>query len=346
MAKKSAKSIHVVVTNLSSIAIIARRLGMLWKTFDIHQSIFHAEGNGMVMTTAVARSSVTVIQFDSGGRKTASFPLDQIYIPSEDADRLGFGIITTWYKDPMTKEPDRFVMRPEDETSDLKMLVEGKFPDIVPFASRMLHEKGSLVIRIPKPHGLISIEIGMRYFWRLQRLRDVHPELSQLQWLYETCEHLNISSPGGWTKAKSGKGFLDDIHDHYDKTTSYFDNLEKLHNLRYKNLMIYHLEHEEIMWNNILSPDNLDKDRTPKSPRDWTRGPVPLHEDEDRFRDVLDDFYEAMAGTGYSGTVSQVVEAWATMIFRGICWNFCHSMVEGERVPSRIWGSRLPVYIG
>jgi hypothetical protein len=118
---RSAKSIPVVVTNLSSIAIIARRLGMLWKKFDIQRSIFHAEGNGMVMTTAVARSSVTVIQFDSGGRKTASFPLDQIYIPGEDDDRLGFGIITTWYKDPMTKEPDRFVMRLEDETSDLKM---------------------------------------------------------------------------------------------------------------------------------------------------------------------------------------------------------------------------------
>lgn len=188
ITKKSAKSIHVVVTNLSSIVIIARRLGMVWKTFDIHRSTFHAEGNGMVMTTAVARSSVTTIQFDSGGRQFSdSFPLDQIYIPSEDADQLGFGIITSWYKDPKTNKPGRFVMREGDKTNDLKNLF-GEDVDAVHFASRMLHQKGSLVTRIPKPHdqnledGLTSNKSSVRtYFARLQDLRNAHHEWSQLQ---------------------------------------------------------------------------------------------------------------------------------------------------------------------
>jgi hypothetical protein len=328
---KSAKSIPVVVTNLTSIAIIARRLGMLWKTFDIHRSIFHAEGNGMVMTTAVARSSVTVIQFDSGGRKmSASFPLDQIYIPSEDADRLGFGIITTWYKDPRTNEPDRFVMYFEDVTPDLKLPTAGVFPDMVPFASRMLHEKGSLVTRIPKPHdfgpGLTSNELYLQcYFAKIQDLRNTHPEWSQLQWLCETNEHLTISH-GDWTKGKSGEGFLDDIHDQYDKTTSYFDSLEDRQNLRYRDLMQCH--HRFASELNIESGYGDDARM------------------ESYFDVYLPDLYRAMAEKGYSGTEGQVTEAWATMIFRGICWNCCHSMVEGERVPSRIWGSRLPVYIG
>ena len=339
VTKKSAKSIPVVVTNLSSIAATARRLGMLWKTFDIHRSIFHAEGNGMVMTTAVARSSVTVIQFDSGGRKmSASFPLDQIYIPSEDADRLGFGIITTWYKDPKTNEPDRFVMHPEDRTPDLKLIAFHHdpwyhmtvFPDIVPFASRMLHGKGSLVTRIPKPHdlklGLTSNELSVRlYFGKLQDLRNAHPEWSQLRWLCETYKHLTISH-GDWTRGKSGEGFLDDIHDQYDKTTSYFDNLEDRQNLRYRDLMYCHFELG-------VRPDSQPEDSHEAG---FMRA----------YFNVLPDLHKAMAKRGYSGTESQVTEAWATMIFRGICWNCCHSMVEGERVPSRIWGSRLPVYIG
>ena len=206
------------------------------------------------------------------------------------------------------------------------------FPDIVSFASRMLRQKGSLVTRIPKPHdsesGLTSNEFSVRlYFAELQDLRNAHPEWSQLKWMCETYEHLTTSH-GDWTTGKSGEGFLDDIHDQYDKTTSYFDNLEDRQNLRYRDLMYCHLESRVDYYGKEEEGDNIQTTIMRA------------------YFNKLPELHKAMAERGYSGTESQFIEAWATMIFRGICWNCCHSMVEGERVPSRIWGSRLPVYIG
>ena len=41
-----------------------------------------------------------------------------------------------------------------------------------------------------------------------------------------------------------------------------------------------------------------------------------------------------------------VEEAWLTMMWKAFLWHRFHFMVEGARVPSSNWGSRLPVYIG
>jgi hypothetical protein len=128
----------------------------------------------------------------------------------------------------------------------------------------------------------------------------------------------------GWA-ASLREGFLDDIHGQYDKTTSYFDDLDPP--LSYTNLMSCHFYLKLIA-------------RAKSTHQSVTAGEM------QGYFDVLPDLYKAMAERGHSGTESQFTEAWATMIFRGICWNYCHSMVDGERVPARIWGSRLPVYIG
>lgn len=42
---------------------------------------------------------------------------------------------------------------------------------------------------------------------------------------------------------------------------------------------------------------------------------------------------------------SQLVVAWFTMIFRGLCWYQLHCMVPGPLVGSKYWNSQQSVYI-
>lgn len=43
---------------------------------------------------------------------------------------------------------------------------------------------------------------------------------------------------------------------------------------------------------------------------------------------------------------SEVLDLWALMMLRALCWGACHFFVPGGRVPTAYYGSQLPVYIG
>jgi hypothetical protein len=80
-------------TSVGTIAVIARRLGMRWKEFDPIHGIMRAEGNGQTIIATTIRSLGTVIQYNSWDRRRSQ----ERYIPVMEADRLGFGIISSMY---------------------------------------------------------------------------------------------------------------------------------------------------------------------------------------------------------------------------------------------------------
>lgn len=93
----------LAVVSVSDIAIMARRLGMNWRQFDLVDSNLRAEGNGYTITSTLVRSvgivlEITVDQdlpykYNSSNDLDVSL-LNELYIPSEIADKLAFGIVS------------------------------------------------------------------------------------------------------------------------------------------------------------------------------------------------------------------------------------------------------------
>lgn len=93
----------LAVVSVSDIAIIARRLGMNWRQFDLFNSNLRAEGNGYTITSTLVRSVGIVLEItidqDLLHNRNISNDLDvsllnELYIPSEIADKLAFGIVS------------------------------------------------------------------------------------------------------------------------------------------------------------------------------------------------------------------------------------------------------------
>ncbi|KFY24317.1 hypothetical protein V491_02202 [Pseudogymnoascus sp. VKM F-3775] len=96
-------------TTLSTLAIMARRMGMRWKVFRPEDGIMHAEGSGHVLTSTVVRTLGLVVQYNYHGGRTGSDYLnnsyskqkrfgavgnnEEIYIPARQADSLAAGVV-------------------------------------------------------------------------------------------------------------------------------------------------------------------------------------------------------------------------------------------------------------
>lgn len=96
----------LAIVSVSDIAIIARRLGMNWRQFDLVDSNLRAEGNGYTITSTVVRSVGIVLEINIDQDLPNKYlysnvsgdvdisVLNEIYIPSEIADKLTFGIVS------------------------------------------------------------------------------------------------------------------------------------------------------------------------------------------------------------------------------------------------------------
>ena len=77
-------------STVSAVAIMGRRLGMTWKSFDPGSGSMRAEGNGHIITSTMARSLGTILQYSFTSRENAG---NCCYIPVREADKLGFGLV-------------------------------------------------------------------------------------------------------------------------------------------------------------------------------------------------------------------------------------------------------------
>lgn len=94
----------LAVVSVSDIAIIARRLGMNWRQFDLVDSNLRAEGNGFTITSTLVRSVGIVLEiivdqdlpykYNCSNDLLDVSVLNELYIPSEIADKLAFGIVS------------------------------------------------------------------------------------------------------------------------------------------------------------------------------------------------------------------------------------------------------------
>ncbi|CAF9918783.1 MAG: hypothetical protein ALECFALPRED_000826 [Alectoria fallacina] len=155
------------------LAVMARRLGMMWKQFEPLDGNFRAEGNGHTITSTAVRSMGTVLQIGVKDFLPSTDPteeLNELYIPSEAADKMGFGIVSG---EASLGVPDyklgteeevlatlRNVVDPSREAAERVKGILGANPgwtpgisDIIGFAAPMMRQSFSSIVRVPQPAG-------------------------------------------------------------------------------------------------------------------------------------------------------------------------------------------------
>lgn len=85
--------------SVHAVAVMARRVGMLWSTFDPVNGIMRAEGNGYYITSTTLRSIGTLLHFSwhkaslDPNKETEEEEDSEPLIPNQFADSMGFGIL-------------------------------------------------------------------------------------------------------------------------------------------------------------------------------------------------------------------------------------------------------------
>ena len=368
---------------IGDIAIMVRRLGMLWKEFDPSNGALRAEGNGHTLSSTVVRSMGTVLDISLREDNRPQRSIDELYVPTEAADKMGFGILPGRRKlripdhrlgtdDEMFKDMrdlGGFQNHTIDQLKGLMTANPGWMPgvsDIIGFAAPMLRQYGSSIIRVPQPAvyvaGLTMQEEGLVVFYK--RLKDRIAERAsrgervseQTNSILEQYEELSQRYGKQWEDQnrcemnRTSITFLDDLHTKHNATTDYFDALQSKY---VSGLSAQHFRYTDLMYSHIIHginyfPDaNARINATPSQARDnyglsatnW------ITEGAHVYFDNIPKVAESMKQRGFDNP-EIVEEAWFTMMFRAFLWHRTHFMVEGPRVPSMHWASRLPVYIG
>lgn len=382
----------LAVVSISNIAILARRLGMIWRRFEPLDGNLRAEGNGHTITSVAVRSMGTVltigIQDYSNGDEVAG--RDELYIPLEAADKMGFGIVPGA---PALDIPDYKVGTEEEILATLRNVVDSSheaadrvkgilganpgwtpgISDIISLACPMLHIGASTLVRVPQPAGyavgLTQQQEGFVVF--RNRLKDLiaereaknEPVSPQSRFIYNQYEELRQHYGDQWEDEHvcnnmlsnhSTTQYLDVLSMKHAATTEYFVGLmggfngfnnknEKTQKFKYTDLMYSHIRHAVNYF-----PEALERLNTsPPRGRDHYGMQVAgwITEGAHIYFDNIPKIINDMRDKGFDQP--QIVEdAWLTMMFRAFLWHRCHFMVEGPRVPSAHWGSKLPVYIG
>ncbi|MCJ1392258.1 hypothetical protein MMC18_005125 [Xylographa bjoerkii] len=248
------------------------------------------------------------------------------------------------------------------------------FSDIIPLASGMLRAKGSTIVRLRVPSeyvvGPTCHQEGFKVFHhRLQQHIASHPETASpmLRWVLSQYETLKITYPEWEDEALAlslindrNLRFLDDVHTTWETATKYFTDLEAAQppapRLRYTALMAAHISQAVHYWKDAT--DRV-KGENGKQPREHFGGKDWVAEGAHCYWDYLPKIAAGVRDRGCQVEDELVREAWCVMMLRAFCWWRTHYMVElGEeggkvemgvevgRLPSRWWGSRLPVYVG
>jgi hypothetical protein len=373
-----------VVSNLGSIAVLGRRLGMIWTQFRPDDSILRAEGGHMTITSTNVRSVGTILAFSRGQRSKPEMDKKELYIDVVEADMMGFGIVPVWYADASSvfaNPPEQGIrLGTAEECMETMILLCGDCPattrlkeqldrdrrmtgfsDIIPLAAPMMYKKGSTITRIPKPaHHAVGLTVyrqafrvfrnrGQEYIDEQRRSGMTLNQAEQVLRWYDELNQYNEWSDERLTKSTNDQRavFLNDVYDKCLKAQDWLGKLNENGSLRYEDLMRCHIERA------VYYRDDAERRIASKRTRNTYGGDLT----DDGFRklegmhkyfDYIERDYlifDSMKKCGYQGTHELLAEAWFTMIFRAFCWQRCHYMVDGQRVGSEYWNSQLPIYL-
>lgn len=379
-------------STISDVAIMARRLGMVWKKFDPGLGTMRAEGNGHVVTSTMARSLGTILQYTYTSRENSG---DCYYIPVKEADKLGFGIVEFDHQlfgpnmagdldvgtlGGISRTLNLVISAKNHKTLDTtlknigKCISEGKdfipgLNDLVPLCSSMLSAPTvrSYVARqrwwnrIPAPNlyrrGVTSCIEGRRVFQRrLQSLMGSKGSTPQSEFILSALEDLNrdyVNQNGEsrWENEREWNEWVE--HPRSPNETTARNHVMELHskmtdylrksNVVYKNLVSEHMLLATQPLSNVPEafPADSEYGRDDFDPE--------LVASMESYFDFMPVLIEGVLKRHYplGLSASEITDAWLSMMFRALCWQRSHVMIEGVApLPSEYWNSKMPVYIG
>lgn len=194
------------VTNVSDIAVMARRLGMIWTDFRPEDGILRAEGNGHVLSSTLVRSIGVILQYMNITPYPRKVSKENLFVPSRDADEMGFGILPGFEKLRIPSfrigtigevYASMNIMDKSHQASQKIKDVRGiepnctfGFSDLIPLAAPMIRLRGSTIVRVPIPTeyhaGLTLHKEGFVVFHnRLKEYiaNDNRIEHSEIKWV-------------------------------------------------------------------------------------------------------------------------------------------------------------------
>lgn len=218
------------VTTISDIAVIARRLGMSWRTFNPEGGSMKADGNGHGLSFTLARSFGLVMQYihlEGGATSTEKslFPdveglsMTELYIPTHEADMMGFGILpgcdrlnVPCFKVGTTAEVYATMdlldstCKASNKLRDVNRLLVGKwdahcmygFSDIIAIAAPMIRRRHSTIVRVPTPAEYCSSLLSHKecfvvFYNRLKEYLGTRSKdvlFEQAEWVLKKYEQL------------------------------------------------------------------------------------------------------------------------------------------------------------
>jgi hypothetical protein len=369
-------------TTLSDIAVIARRMGMKWKDFRPSEGILRAEGHSHAITSTVVRSLGLVLQYSYTGQNQrlrlaelnvrgrhirGSIVPEQpeIYIPRASADRLGCGVLRS---DTSLRLPDLTVSTQNEIVSALGFLDRSglssvalasilkenpefrfRVADLVAFTVPSIRFRGSSLVQVPAPsdnmRGVTTSSIGRRAFRQcLEEYITAHKGSvgAPTQEALQICETIgakyaawdqdgeHILQDEQWIVTGYPE-YLDLVNGYFYALTGQLDQWQQKHAFRYLDLLGVH-----------IGAAMFCKDGETSAARSFSTN---YQADVEGYFAALPNIILKMKTMGVDDS-QLVVNAWFTMMMRGMCWGACHFFVPGERVPIEYFGSQLPVYIG
>ena len=312
--------------------------------------------------------------------------LNELYIPFEAADKMGFGIVpgaaslgVPDYKLGTGEEvlaTLRNVVDPSREAAERVKGILGANPgwtpgisDMTGFAAPIIRQSFSSIVRVPQPAGyaigLTQQHEGFVVFHKRMydlvaerdakhglvsnQTRSILHQYAELLHRYrEQWENHEVCNQklNDWSMQ-----FLDDIHERHLAATKYFKDLMARYNGTGEKPQVF--RYTDLMYAHIRHAANYFPDALER-----------INASPSRARNHYEQGVTGWIIEGahiYFDNISQVIgdmrlqgldhpevveEAWLTMMWKAFLWHRCHFMVEGARAPSFHWGSKLPLYIG
>ena len=178
--------VPLLVTTVSDIATIARRLGMSWEVFDPEGYTMRAQCNGYGISSTPGWPNRLVLQYKPTSVNDSSLTDLELYVPTREADMMGFGRLPgcqslniPTFKVGATDEVyttmdmlDR-TGKASSKLRDMNSLLVGKwdahcmygFPDIIALAAPMIRCRHSTIIRVPMPAEYCLVFCPTKNVW-------------------------------------------------------------------------------------------------------------------------------------------------------------------------------------
>ena len=249
---------HITSMTLPTLAILVRRLGLFWRTFDPVNGILLAEGNQQSLESVPSDDPSTICvhyNISSLSNSTGLTSEQYLTVPTPEATHFLFGTIPPF---PRLSIPAfsihsisaihevANVLDPSGRMSqkihDVRSFVPNctlGFSDIIPFAAPMMRTRGNALSRVPSPSqytgGLTRHKDGFRIFrLRLGQYLTERAGTERMKWVRETYDKLLAAFPADWEteiqpmdsiNTPSRIPFLDHCHNVWDQCTAYLVEL-------------------------------------------------------------------------------------------------------------------------